>query len=551
MEPLRRDELIACAAMLAVFVALRVLAAPALAFDLLEPEELINLRLVRQLGAGHPVGELGRYWYTGVGGNVGAGPLVLSLLYVPLRLVARPDVGAVRLMATLWAYGGALLLAAVCRRLLGRGGALAGMAAAVATPPTWLAWSLTAKGNYTEAAVLTLLGVWLLLRLDAAQCVRRKAAWAAGLGLCLAFSGWFCVAAVPPALLLAAVAPLAVGRRAWPALAALVGGGLAGLIPTMVGFAPVGGAPSPVEAGESLEVLGSVLRAPGSWPLVLFGSLEALPILGYGEVPADDWARGWQLATAGWVRRVGVAGGGLLLALGLLRRSSLERLGLPPLSGAARALLSVLGLCMLAIPAGLAALGTAPDGLGIRQIYYWDGRRASFVYLVMAIGVATGGWLLWRFRAFRAVAALGLLFAVTSQGMLALSAEAPPDDFHPIRYMLCPAEQPVQEASVCIDALWEDQVEALEALVLLEQLEEVDARRQALQGFGALQRDDDRCEAGAVPGGEHAAFGFGAAAVTGCGEARAEQLCSGLPELEACGEGMAWGRGYVDAPEPR
>lgn len=548
MEPLRRDELIACAALLAGFVVLRILAAPALAFDLLEPEELINLRLVRQLGAGHPVGDLGRYWYTGVGGNVGAGPLVLSVLYLLIRPFAEPDVGAVRLMGTLWACGGAVLLAAVARRLMGRGGAAAGLAAALAMPPSWLAWSLTAKGNYTEAAVLTLLAVWLLLRLDASVGVRRKSCWAGGLGLCLAFSGWYCVSAAPPAVLLALIAPLAVGRRAWPALAALGGGVLVGLLPVIVGFEPVGGGASPASAQEVQELFVSVLSSPGSWPRVFFGALAALPVLGYGEVPPEDWARGWQLATSGWVLRVGVAGAGLLLGLGLVRRRDREKAGAPDLGPTGRALLLVLAGCALFIPAGLASVGLAPDGLGLPQLHFYEGRRASLVYLVMALGVATGGWMLWRFTAARVVLGVGLVFAVVNQGMLATSAAPPPDAFHPIRYMLCPAEQPVDEASVCIDALWEDQVAALEALVLRPELEAVDARRQALRGFGALERDEAWCGVSAVPGGGEAAFGFGVAVVTGCSPQRAAELCDPLPAAEACRAGLDWGDGFRAAP---
>ena len=548
MEPLRRDELIACAALLGLFVLLRVLAAPALAFDLLEPEELTNLRLVRQLGSGHPLGGLGSYWYTGVGGNIGAGPLVLSVLYVILRPFAEPDVGAVRLMGTLWATGGALAMAGIARRLLGRGGAAAGLAGAVALPPTWLAWSLTAKGNYTEAAVLTLLGVWLLLRLDAAAGSRREAGWAAGLGLCLAFSGWFCVSAIPPALLLVAIAPLAVGRRSWPALLALAAGMLLGALPVLLGFAPAGGAASPVGLEEVRELLGSVLSSPGAWPRVLFGGLANLPVLGFGEVPPEDWARGWQLVTAGVVLAVGVAGLGLLLGLGLSRARDRDRLGMPALSGAGRALLIGLALLALLIPAGLASVGFAPDGLGIRQLHHYEPRRAALVYAVMGLGVATFGWLVWRFKPVRPVLAAWLLFAVLNQGALAMSSEGAPDSFHPIRYMLCPAEQPVHEASVCVGALWEDQVAALEALVLLPRLEATDLRRQALLGFGALQRDDDRCEVGAVPGGEQAAFGLGVAAITGCGEARAGQICARISDAPACSEGVEWGRAFVVEP---
>jgi hypothetical protein len=551
IERIRRDEWIACGVLLALFVLLRIVAAPALAFDLLEPEELLNLRLVRQLQAGHPVGELGRYWYTGVGGSTGAGPFVLSLLYVVLWPFAEADVGANRLMATLWAIGGAVLLAAVARRLLGRGGAAAGLAAALALPPSWLAFTLTARGNYVEGAVLTLLAAWLLLRLDAAEGIRRKSAWALGLGWSLGFGAWFCVSAAPPALLLLLVAPLAIGRTAAPAFGGLVLGLALGLLPEIVGFGPATEIASPVGSDEVRRVAMSVLGDPLSWPGVVLGSLAAMPVLAYGEVPAEDWATGLQLVTRVPVALVGWLSVVLLAVDGLAGDGLRGRLGFGPTSWTRRGLLAALAICALGIPPALTAIGVAPEGLDVEQLYFYDPRRAAIVYPVIALGLATAGWLIWRLPAGRPVLGLALLFALLSQVLLAVSAEPPPDAFHPVRYLLCPSEQPVHESSVCVDALWEDQVLALEALVLHPELVDVlGDRRAALEGFGRIERDEDRCDAepGGPAPGRWSCFGFGVAAMTGCGDERARELCAETPDPGTCQEGAEWGRALAEAP---
>jgi len=532
--PLRRDEAIACGALLLLFVAIRLLAARALAFDLVEPEELLNLRLVAQIADGHAVGELGRYWYTGVGGSTGAGSFVIAVLYLPLGLLMEADLGMARLMGTAWATAGAVLLALLGRHLLGRGGAAAGLAAAVAMPPSWVAWGLMAYGNYVEAATLTLLAAWLLLRAGSAG---RPAPWMAGFGFVAAFSGWFCVSGWPPAALLAAAAAWML-RKQPTALAAAAGGAVVALGPMIAGFGPSAAVASPVSSGEVGAVVSSVLGDPVGWPRVVLGSWFGLPLLEWREVAAEDWAPAWQRASA-----PAVLAGSLAAVVALAAWSvpaARAKLGMPVASPVVLALAA----SALAIPVGLTMIGVGPDSLDVEQLYFYDGRRAALVYPVIALGLAVVGWRLWATGiGGRLVIALWLATSAATTGTMILAAEAPEGTLHPARYMLCPADEPVLRSGVCIDALWEDQVGALEALVVRDDLAATDARREALMGFGALIREDEElCRPGSPPGGEWGSFGYGAAIATGC-KGRLEELCAGAPEPERCREGAQWAVG--------
>ncbi len=551
-SPLTRKELALCLGLLLIFVGLRIVGASALAFDLLDPEELLNLRLARQLEAGLPLGELGHYWYTGVGGNLGAGSLVLSLLYVPLGWFVELDVGAVRSLASLWAIGAALLMAGIGRCLLGTGGAAAGLGAAVAMPPTWLAWSLSAPGNYFEASVLSLLAAWLLLRCAAAQPGSSRLAWAGGLGLTLSGSAWFCVSAMPPAALLAGLATgalLSQDRRAATALAA---GLLLGALPWMLGLEPSEDPGSPVSRAELMGALGSTLGSPSDWPAIVAGSYATLPVLAYRDAAPEDWAAGWQLAS-----RSLVVGGSfaavLACGVGVLGPSSWrQKLPLPEPAPGGRMIVLVGVALALSLPLGMSCLGVGHETLPGKHLYFWDARRVALVYPIAGLAWGAGAWLLWQLEGrarlpSRAVVVILLLATVASQASLVRSAEGPQGSFHPVRYLLCPSEQPAQESAVCITALWEDQVAVLEALVELEPLSsDVEIRRATLQGFGTLERDEDLCELppGGLRPGPHTgwtAFGFGAAAGSGCLD-QVQDLCSQSPDGSdgRCHDGARW-----------
>ncbi len=533
-EQLARDETIACGVLLGLFVLVRLLAAQALAFDLVEPEELLNLRLVRQIAEGHAVGDLGAYWYTGVGGNTGAGPWVISALYLPLGLLMEADLGMARVMGTLWSTAGALLVALLGRELLGRGGAAAGLTSALAMPPSWAAWGLMAYGNYVEAAVLTLLAAWLLMR--AAGTSARAPAWAAGFGFVAVFSGWFCVSAWPPAGLLAAAAVWLL-RANLPALGAAAGGAVVALAPMILGFEPSAEVASPVGGDAVGAVFQSVLGDPLGWPGVVLGSWFGLPLLEWRETMPQDWAAGWQITAAPAALALGLAA--VIAALVWSVPPIARRLAMP----AASPVMLALAASAVAIPAGLTAIGVGPDSMDVEQLYFYDGRRAALVYPVVGLALAAVGWKLWQLGiGGKIVIAIVLLGSAATTGTMIIAAAAPAETLHPVRYMLCPAEEPVLQSGVCVDALWEDQVAALEALVVREELAAVDARREALMGFGALIREDEEsCRPGNVPGGEWGSFGFGAAVATGC-EARLDELCGGAPDVDRCRNGAAWAR---------
>lgn len=529
-----RAELATCGVLLGLFVLVRLLASSALAFDLVEPEELLNLRLVRQVAEGHAVGAWGAYWYTGVGGNTGAGPFVISVLYLPLGLLLEADLGMARVMGTLWSTAGAVLLALLGRELLGRGGAVAGLTSALTMPPSWVAWGLMAYGNYVEASVLTLLAAWLLTRAGRAD---GPLPWAAGFGFVAAFSGWFCVSAWPPAGLLGGAAVWML--RGHPrALVAATGGALGALGPMLLGFEPASGVASPVGSDAVGAVARSVLSDPGAWPGIALGSWFGLPLLEWRETMAQDWAAGWQQSLAPGVLAASL--GGVIAAAAWSIPAIGRRIGMPPASP----VMLALAASALAIPVGLTAIGVGPDSVDVEQLYFYDGRRAALVYPVVALSLAAVGWKLWHLGVAGRVGVVAwVIGSALTTGTMIVSAESPEQTLHPVRYMLCPAEEPVLQSGVCVDALWEDQVAALEALVLRDDLAAIDDRRAALMGFGALVREDEEsCRAGSVPGGEWGSFGYGAAVATGCQD-RLEELCGGVPQGDRCRAGAEWARG--------
>jgi hypothetical protein len=544
-EPMSRQERLACAAMLAGFVVLRLVGGRTLAFDLLDPEVLLNLRLAQQLQADLPMGELGQYWYTGAGANVGAGPLVMSLLYVPIGWFVESDFSSVRALSLIWATASALAMAGIGRQLLGRGGAAAGMAAALAMPPTWLAWSLGGVGNYWEGAVLTLVMAWATLRL-----VRGHDGWSLLVGGLGAFGAWFCVTTIPPAALLLGVVIVLKRPRAllWLGVGLLVGA-----VPWMTGLEPTASVASPVGGGEVGGVLKDLLGRPGDWLSVGVGSLLKTPMLAYRDLQGEDWAPGWLLAAAvplvaaSWLALSAVA------AVVLGPEAGRRRLGVEDVPFGARVLVGAAVLSAIAEPIGLSAMGFAPEGLAVERIWTFVPRRAAIVWPVLALAWAAVGHWAWRWIPARIAVGALVLFGVAAQILLIQSAPPTPASFHPARYLLCPAEEPVFAERVCVGSLWEDQVAVLEALVQREDLQPWQARRAALLGFGSVERDEDVCEllGGQADGpalsgrtlAEWASWGVGASAAA-CGAQRAAEICGQTSAVEDCAEGVVFGSGF-------
>lgn len=549
-----RAELVACAALLLAYIALRAAAAWPLAFDLLDPEELLNLRLAWQLAEGQPAGDLGQYWYTGAGGAVGAGPLVLSLLYVPLGRFVELDFAATRVLAMGWSLLGALAFAGIGRQLLGRGGGAAALVAALALPPSWLAWTLTANGNYIEASALTLLGAWLALG-------ARGPARGFTAGFVLSFSAWFCVSAAGPAALLAGLTAwrLLVGgpRRSgvlggsaqakaggspqpnveaghWPragrrAAGALIAGLVVGILPFAIAFEPTAQTASPVASDAVRGLLGATLRQPMIWPSVLWTSLAEVPLLSYREVAAADWAPSWLVALEPAAKAVLWAA--FATAAGLALRA-----------GRQRSTVVVGVLIVVGVPVGLSLLGVGPEGGPVESLYFYEGRRAALVLPLLALGPAAIGHHLWARGALAKAGVLAVAASALLPSLLLIAgAEAPARPFRPAAYLLCPADAPVERDSVCVDPLWEDQVAVLEALVGRADLADPERRREALRGFGGLDRDESGCLQSSAPDSESGWFGLGASVGSAC-PARRSEFCGGGHEA-ICFAGAAWAAG--------
>jgi hypothetical protein len=483
-------------ALLLVFVLIRWLAARNHSVALIEPEEFLNLRLAQQWLADLPLGPLGDYWYSGVGGPTGAGTLVLSLLFVPLVWLFGAGEPVLRLMGSLWALGGALLLAGIAGELFGPRGRLAGLVAAVTMPPAWVGFTLMARGNYVEAAVLSLLGLYLLLLTARFPPSRSRQACALGLGWALGFAVWFCPSAWPPSagLFILAVAIHAGQRRR---LLLLLGAGL-GLasLPALLGLAPSDRPADPVAALDHLAALRDLLTSPGSWPRFITTNLASMPLLdnwspdlggaaAIGEAPA--WAADWQSLLRPIQRLLNWI---VLAVVGttLLRRPSQLHRGI----GA-----GVLGLG-LGLPLLLGAIGVGPASLSVEQVYFFEPRRAALVYPLWALawaGVFATAWD-WpgaRQNLTRGVAATVALFALASVAQFAFGGPGRPEPFQPERYVICPQEQPRDQSAICIGLLLTEHLLVLEEALQEPRFAATALRRHLLLGFGAVDLENPRC----------------------------------------------------------
>jgi len=524
--------------LLVLFVALRVGASARHPFELAQPEEFLNLRLARQLWAGLPLGDLDRYLYRGIGGPSGAGTLVLSWLYAPLLPLIGAGYGAVRTMATLWALATAVATALLGRELFGPGGALAATVATIALPPAWLLYSLSAYGNYNEAVALVLAAAWLLALVQRRTEDTASAVLVAGIAFLLPFAAWFSPSAALPGVLLLGPTLLAAGRSAGRMGGFAAGAALGSLPALLFGLGASEG--SDGFGGQAVTSALARLGDVGDWPRIVFASLGSQSLLEIGEEDPSVWTAGWQVGA----RRVAVVGAWLGTA------------ALPLLVRRGRSVAGALSVAALLGPIALTLLGAGPDAAGGERVYFYDDRRSCFAYPVWALGGVAAWFAAARLgqRARRlargGLAALALLGSWIAVVFAVVAGEEKPPGFHPEHWMVCPAEQPAEEAAVCLEALWPESIEPLARLSDDPDLQEPLARRRALRGFSALGREDgepcwifdDR-----RPGRDPIGWTWlGVAAGAGCDPAEVEALCGQAPDRAS----RAACRGAASGPTP-
>lgn len=540
--------------LLLAFGALRLATATNHPLDLLEPEELLNLRLARQLAADLPLGSLSDYWYGGVGGASGAGTLVLSFLFIPIVWLFDADVGALRTMGSLWAFTTALLLAGIGRELFGPRGFIAGLVAALCAPPLWLHMSLMARGNYTEAAALSLAALYLLLLVHRLPAQLRGYLAAFGLGWMLIFGAWFAPSAGPPSLVLGVLTSTVVLRKGHRTLMATLSGVLLATLLALSGLAPEGNPDSPVPEGAHRDAVVTLVTSPNDWPAFLAGALLGQPVL----AEPDSW---WADLPSGQALEPLGTGVSILLALGYwmgLGSLALRRRHDPaPLHRRLGPALILLGL---ALPIGLGAIGVGPDRLPVESLYFFDPRRAALVYLLWALGLLSllcppAGASRWRRWSGPTIASVGLLFSL----VYALSGKPLHSGFHPERYMLCTENEPRLETAVCITVLMEEQVAGLERALDSSRFgpEAQPTRAALLEGFESVDTESSDCRlrdpdlpsrtAARAPALRTAVWeGVGLAASPVCGPDVLTQLCSEALDAEsvvACESGASWHAG--------
>ena len=256
-------------------------------------EELIHLRLAQQLAADMPLGDLSQYAYGDGRGLNGGGSLVLSGLYVLLVPILGEGQLVLRTMALLWASAGALLAAALGRRLFGPYGSPAALAALLCMPPSYAIHSTVAWGNHAEGGVLVLGCLLLFLRASEAPDSLLRALF---FGLGLGFSTWFwppaAIAALPLLLVFVVSHRSGIGT-----LAALLAGAVLSSSPWLaVSFdsshvAATGG------LTEASRTAFGLLLQPSSWLPLLSQAATVVPV--YDVDWAERWTPGGTLAGPG------------------------------------------------------------------------------------------------------------------------------------------------------------------------------------------------------------------------------------------------------------
>ncbi len=396
---------------------------------------------------------------------------MLSALYVPLVKLGGDTTAVIRLMASLWAVGAALLVGGLVRELIGRGGVAVGAAATLALPPAWVVFSTTAKGNHVEGTVLSLACCWLLARLPG----RSGPASAIALGAVCGFSAWFADIALGPAVLAFALGCFG-PRRGWVVLGALLA------VPLLLGLPAASGADG-ISVGVA-DILGALWDRPTRLPALIALSYVDVPVFDTLLMrPETHLGAGWlglqrAICVVNWVA--------VAAAMALLRRQDPSKL------------IAVLPLLVpaLLLPLAFSVVGMGPESLGelgLPRAYFWEPRRLVLVYPLWAVSWAVlfgvpGASMARRWTV--SVWTVGSLALVLS---FLLPGEAGPAGFQPQRYMLCPAQTPAHELDTCVPRLRPGEAESLERLLGHAVFVDHRAVRAGLEGWRSVEGDGTAC----------------------------------------------------------
>ena len=463
-----RGETGGCLGLLSIFVTVRIVFLVYSQIELYHPEEYLNLRLYRQLAEGLGAGPLGQYAYGAGSGLDGGGTVVQSVLYLPLALLFGPTQLTVKLMALMWAITGAVACAAVGRRLFGRGGAAATLAAMLGLPPAYLVFSSISWANHMEGAVLTFTTLWVLLVLSDRIESGGGRAWSAALGFLLVTVPCYSPLALLPLGLVALGLPwcLASHRaRSLPWMALGSGGGL--------GIAML--------AGLDMRQISGVVSSLGHYSSTLLGDpgsrvIEVVTAPATVATYGVHWPGRWSPSATALpflhdACCAMVIVGALALLVWAFRRHRGER---NARKRAVRLVFAVVALNCVLLPVVLTLFDA-----GIP-------RRLSPVYLSWA--VCWAGLITQAMTHAPRVAALvgvtlGVCVGLLPGLFLAASGHPPTEPFSPHRFVLLPKSAPVVEISAGLSDITADHLPALNALLDDPRMADPEYLTAALVGF--------------------------------------------------------------------
>ncbi len=475
----RRRQVLAVA-LLAVLVLLRFEVIRRFGLDLLDAEEFRNHRLRVHLTEGS-VGHLTNYILGAPVYGAGEGSIVVSLLLVPIGWLVPDMYWASRVAAILWTLLGAIALARIARHLVGERGPLLALTAVCLLPPRFVMDSLTAKGNYAEAATLGLLLWWAALSVPTASRSRARVAIATAVGFLAVFSVWFTPGSLPLTTFTLLCLPFVwrgQGASTWGAAAA----GMTPAVALWILLLP-GGRTGATAPGHFVDAVGQAGRSIFSphLPLLFKAAWLEWPVHASSH-PISPVLMGAALL-AGWGAVIGAL---VLGARRTARRAASRERGW--------VFVVVGGATGLGLPLLLVLMGWGPawvGDLGISTSHFFDPRPAFFTWWVWALAfvVVVDYGIARAPRATLALGGLGVVVFSPIQAAWILSVPAGPGLWASEDWLLCPSRDP-SYFDFCVDhpppGLVTDLPEVAREASALPPMH----RRALLKGVGAVQGTD-------------------------------------------------------------